>query len=58
MNTYHGLPKIDWDQAKKSDAITDYVMKVQASLAPFLNSLYSDGDQLSEEIVQGGRISV
>ena len=56
VNMCYGLPKIDWDQARKSGAIADYMMEVQARLAPLLNSLYSDGDQMSEEIEQVARL--
>ena len=49
-NASQGLPKIDWEQAKKMGAIDDFVNAVQTGLAPFLNNLYGDGEEMSEEM--------
>ena len=46
------LPKINWDQAKKTGAIEVFKKKVDARMSVLLNNMYEDGDQMSDEIEQ------
>ena len=47
-----GLPKIDWDQAKRTGAIEVFKRKVHARMSLLLNNMYEDGDQMSVKIEQ------
>ena len=46
------LPKINWDQAKKTGATEVFKEEVDARMSVFLNNMYDDGDQISDEIEQ------
>ncbi len=39
-----GLPKIDWDQARKSGVIDEFTNEIQRSLGGLLNNMYKDCD--------------
>ncbi len=36
------IAKVDWDEAKQSGAVQEYVAEVKERLAPFLNNSYVD----------------
>ena len=46
------LPKINWDQAKKTGATEVFKEEVDARMSVFLNNMYDDGDQISDKIEQ------
>lgn len=50
VNASQGLLKIDWNQARKVGAIDEFVKAVQTWLATFLNNLYGNIQETSEEI--------
>ena len=51
-----GLPRIDWDQARKTGMIDEFTNAVQGRLGPLLNNSYIDSVQMSEEIGQVAEI--
>jgi len=44
--------RIDWDQARKTGETKVFANEVQIRLAPFLNSLHKDGDEMDEDVEQ------
>ena len=42
--------KVDWAQARRSGLLDVFEAEVQAGLAPLLNNVYEDIEQLDEEI--------
>lgn len=50
VNASQSSLKIDWDQARKVGAIDEFVKAVQTWLATFLNNLYGNIQETSEEI--------
>jgi len=44
--------RIEWDQARKTGETKVFANEVQIRLAPFLNSLYKDGDEMDEDVEQ------
>ncbi len=47
-----GLPRIGWDQARKTRAIEEFTNEVQRKFSPLLNNCYIDSNQMSEEIAE------
>ena len=43
-------PRINWDKARRTGEIDDYVSEVQSRTAPFLNSTYDKAQQVDDEM--------
>ena len=43
--------RVDWAQAHRSGLLEVFVAEVQAGLAPLLNNVYENAEQLDEEVV-------
>ena len=43
-------PRINWDKARRTGKVDDYISEVQSKMAPFLNSTYDEGQQVDDEM--------